>query len=227
MRILLVEDDKKIAKAVKQGLEFEGFAVDVAEDGLDGYGLASTVDYDLMILDLMLPGMDGIDVCKKLRAENVHVPILILTARGEIGDKVLGLNSGADDYLAKPFAFNELLARIRSLLRRSGTYVPSELVCGDLKLNAQAFSVSRGGKTINLSKKEFSLLEYMMRNKNKVITKNDIIEHVWDYDADILPNTVEVYMGYLRNKIDKPFKDTPAMLKTLWGFGYKLEEPNV
>lgn len=227
MRILIIEDDKKIAKAVTTGLELEGFAVDVAENGLDGYDLASTVDYDTIILDLMLPGMDGMEICKRLRVEGKRTPVLILTARGETEDKVLGLNSGADDYLAKPFAFNELLARIRSLLRRSGTYIPSVLVCGDLKLDAQTFIVSRGGKEISLSKKEFALLEYMLRNKNKVLTKDDIIEHVWDYDADVLSNTVEVYIGYLRNKIDKPFKNAPLMLKTVWGFGYKLEEPHV
>lgn len=227
MRILIVEDDKKIASAIKMGLEFEDFAVDVSEDGLDGYDLASTVNYDLIILDLMLPKMDGMEICKKLRDDGKHIPILILTARGEIEDKVLGLNNGADDYLAKPFAFSELLARIRSLLRRSGVFTPTELTCGDLRLNTQTFNVVRGDKDINLSKKEFSLLEYMLRNKNKVVTKDNIIEHVWNYDADILPNTVEVYIGYLRSKIDKPFKKSPSLIKTLWGFGYKLEDINV
>ncbi|NMB91343.1 response regulator transcription factor [candidate division WWE3 bacterium] len=226
MRILVVEDDKKISNALKEGLEFEGFAIDIAETGTYGYDLASTTDYDLVILDLMLPGMDGMEICKKLREENKHTLILMLTAKSEVEDKIAGLNIGADDYLAKPFSFDELLARIRSLLRRSSTFTPDELTCENLKMNTRNFTVSRGNKNINLSKKEFALLEYLMRNKNKVIAKEDIIEHVWNYDADILPNTVEVYIGYLRNKIDKSFKNMKPLLRTLWGFGYKLEEQN-
>ncbi|MFZ2664272.1 MAG: response regulator transcription factor [Patescibacteria group bacterium] len=226
MRILVIEDDKKISNALREGLEFEGFAVDIAETGTDGYDLSSTTDYDLIILDLMLPGMDGMEICKRLREDGKHTLILMLTARSEIEDKIAGLNTGADDYLAKPFSFEELLARIRSLLRRSTSFTPDELTCENLKMNVRGFSVVRGGKNINLSKKEFALLEYLMRNKNKVIAKEDIIEHVWNYDADILPNTVEVYIGYLRNKIDKPFKSMKPLLKTLWGFGYKLEEQN-
>lgn len=227
MRILIVEDEHKIANSIKQGLQQESFAVDVAYSGLDGYDLASIGEYDLMILDLMLPEMDGMKICAKLRKEGNHTPILMLTAKSELDDKINGLNHGADDYLTKPFAFTELLARIRALLRRPKDIIPDELTCNDLTINTQTFNVERSSIEISLSKKEFALLEYLARNKNKVVTKEKIIEHVWDYDANILPNTVEVYIGYLRNKIEKPFKKTPKLIKTIRGFGYKLEEPNV
>lgn len=223
MRILIIEDEHKIANSIKQGLEQESFAVDVSYTGTDGYDVASTEDYDLIILDLMLPGMDGLEICKKLRENNIHIPILMLTAKIDTDDKVIGLSSGADDYLVKPFAFTELLARIRTLLRRPKELLPDIISCGDLSINTQNFSVSRKGKTINLSKKEFSLLEYLARNKNKIVTKDQIINHVWNYDSDILPNTVEVYIGYLRNKIDKPFKKKFKMINTVRGFGYKLK----
>jgi len=227
MRILVVEDDKKIASALREGLEFEGFVVDVANTGTYGYDLASTIDFDLIVLDLMLPGMDGIEICTRLRKDGKKTLILMLTAKTETDDKIKGLNTGADDYLAKPFSFDELLARIRSLLRRAGSFTAEELTCDNLKINVRNFSVFRGQKDITLSKKEFALLEYMIRNKNKVLAKEDIIEHVWNYDSDVLPNTVEVYIGYLRNKIDKPFKNFRPLIKTLWGFGYKMEEQSV
>lgn len=221
MRILVVEDEHKIANSIKKGLEQESFAVDVAYDGLDGFDLASTEGYDVIVLDLMLPGLNGIDFCKKLRnEENVHTPILILTAKGDVSDKVEGLNSGADDYLAKPFSFTELLARIRALTRRPKEVLDPVLTAGPLSLNPQTFEVKLEGKIVNLSKKEFSLLEYMIRNKDKVLTKDQIIGNVWNYDADILPNTVEVYIGYLRNKIGKGKGEN--LIKTLRGFGYKL-----
>lgn len=226
MRVLIVEDEHKIANSIKQGLEQEGFAVDVTFDGLTGYDLASTEDYDLIILDLMLPKMEGTKVCLNLRDMDIHTPIIMLTAKSELEDKIRGLNCGADDYLTKPFSFTELLARIRALLRRPKNLVPTVLNCGDLEIDTQYFSVKRNDKEIELSKKEFSLLEYLIRNKGNVLSKEKIIEHVWDYEADILPNTVEVYIGYLRNKIDRPFKNKPKLIKTVRGFGYKIENTN-
>ncbi len=225
MRILVIEDEHKIANSIKKGLTQESFAVDVSYDGENGFDLASSEEYDVIILDLMLPRMDGEEICRKLREEeNVHTPILILTAKGSIEDKVKGLNSGADDYLAKPFAFSELLARIRALTRRPKQALDPVLKVEDLSLNSLSFEVKRAGKPIKLSKKEFALLEFMMRNKDKVLTKDQIINHVWDYDADVLPNTVEVYMGYLRNKVDKPFRSKPKLIQTVRGFGYKITE---
>jgi DNA-binding response OmpR family regulator len=223
MRILVVEDEHKIANAIKKGLEQETFSVDVAYTGFDGYDLASTEEYDLIILDWMLPEMDGMEICQKLRKANNHTPILILTAKGELEDKITGLNSGADDYLTKPFAFEELLARIRALLRRPKELMDNELKCADLTLNVSLFKVCRGNKEIMLSKKEYSLLEYLMRNKNKIVTKDQIVSHVWNYESDVLPNTVEQYIGYLRNKIDKPFKSKSQLIKTVRGFGYMLK----
>lgn len=222
MRILVIEDNHKIANSIKKGLEQESFAVDVAFEGIKGFDLAATEDYDVIILDLMLPQMDGITICKKLREEeNIHTPILILTAKGQIEDRVEGLNCGADDYLTKPFSFAELLARIRALSRRPKQVKNNILKCQDLTLNTLNYTVKRKNKKIDLTKKEFSLLQYLIRNKGRTLTKEQIINHVWDYDADILPNTVEVYIGYLRKKIDKPFKT--KLIHTVRGFGYKLE----
>ncbi len=213
----MVEDEHKIANSIKRGLEQEGYAVDVAYDGEDGYDLASSESYGVIVLDLMLPKMDGISICKKLRAEGKHTPILILTARGEINDKVDGLNSGADDYLVKPFAFAELAARIKALSRRPKEDLGTILAAEDLTLDTVNFSVKRGRDEIILSKKEFSLLEYLLRHKGKVVAKEQIMQNVWDYEADILPNTVEVFVGYLRGKIGKD------LIKTVRGFGYKIE----
>lgn len=222
MRILIIEDDHKIAQAIKQGLEQETYAVDVAFDGTVGYDLAMGEEYDVILLDLMLPGMSGEQVCKKIRQEGNHVPILMLTAKGQTADRVAGLNSGADDYLTKPFAFEELLARIRALSRRPKEMVQSVLQVGDLTLDTVSYEVKRDGKLITLSQKEFSLLEYLMRHPGMVITKDKIISHVWDYEANVLPNTVEVYIGYLRNKIDRAFPHLPPLLHTVRGFGYKI-----
>ena len=222
MRILVVEDEHKIANSIKKGLEQESYAVDVVYDGEQGYDLASTEDYDLIILDILLPGMDGIEICKKLRSKNIHTPILMLTAKGQLEDKIEGLNSGADDYLTKPFAFAELLARIKALARRPKQALDPMLKVDDLTLNPLTYEVKRDDKNIQLSKKEYSLLEYLMRFEEKVLTKDQIISHVWDYDADILPNTVEVYIGYLRDKIDRPFKDKKPLIETVRGFGYKI-----
>lgn len=222
MRILIVEDDHKIANAIKKGLEQESYAVDVSYDGKDGLGSAVSEEYDIVILDRMLPGeIDGLNICKAMREKAIHTPVLMLTAKDKITDRVEGLNSGADDYLIKPFAFEELLARIRALLRRPKNKIDNILKVKDLELDTLNFSVTRASKPISLSTKEFALLEYMLRNPDRVLTKDNLIAHVWDYDADILPNTVEVYIGYLRNKIDRPFKGEP-IIETIRGFGYKI-----
>lgn len=222
MRILVVEDEHKIANSIKKGLEQEFYAVDVAYRGTDGFDLAVAEIYDLIILDVMLPGMDGIEICSKLREQKIHTPILMLTAKGQLGDKVNGLNSGADDYITKPFAFEELLARIRAIARRPKDSVGSMLAVDDLVLNTLSHSVSRDETDIRLSKKEYSLLDYLLRHPGQTLNKEQIINHVWDYHADILPNTVEVYIGYLRNKIDKPFPGKPRLIHTVRGFGYKI-----
>ncbi|MFH0942995.1 MAG: response regulator transcription factor [Candidatus Beckwithbacteria bacterium] len=226
MRILVVEDEHKIANSIAQGLQQENYAVDVAYTGTDGLDLASTESYDLIILDLLLPGINGLEICRRLRQQNIHAPILILTAKGQTDDKVKGLDTGADDYLVKPFAFEELLARIRALIRRPRHSSGTILSLADLTLNPLTFTVTRSGKPIQLSNKEFSLLEFLLRNVNQILSKDKIISHVWNYDADILPNTVEVYIGYLRQKIDRPFPKQPSLIQTVRGFGYKLARKN-
>lgn len=222
MKLLVVEDEHRIASALKKGLEQEAYVVDLAYDGTEGYDLAATTPYDLIILDLMLPGMDGLTFTRKLREEKVQTPILILTARGQVKEKVTGLSAGADDYLAKPFAFEELLARIRALARRPQTMVGNTLAVDGLTLDTVNFRVVRDGKPIKLSGKEYALLEYLMRQAGRVLTKEQIIDHVWDYDADILPNTVEVYIRNLRKKIDLPFPDLSELIHTTRGFGYSI-----
>lgn len=222
MKILIVEDEHKIASLLKQGLEQERFIADVAFDGTSGFDLASSEPYDVIILDRLLPGMDGLEICKKLRKQENHTPILMLTAKGQIIDKVEGLNSGADDYLTKPFAFEELLARIKALVRRPKTTLNNTLQVEDLTLNTDTYEVKRDEAQIILSSKEFALLEYLMRHQNRTLTKEQIINHVWSYEANILPNTVEVFIGYLRNKIDRPFKNKKQLINTIRGFGYKI-----
>ena len=180
MRILIIEDEHRIAQSIKKGLEQEMFAADIAYTGTDGYDLASVEDYDLIILDIMLPGMDGLEVCEKLRKEKIHSPILMLTAKSQIQDKVAGLDLGADDYLTKPFSFEELLARIRALTRRPKKTVGTKLIVDDLCLEPQRFDVIREGKKISLSNKEFALLEYLMRNAGTILSKDQIISHVWN-----------------------------------------------
>lgn len=226
MRILVVEDDHKIANAIKKGLEQESFAVDVAYDGKEGLGSALTFDYDLVILDRMLPELDGLKICEIMREKNNHTPILILTAKDKISDRVEGLNTGADDYLVKPFAFEELLARIKALLRRPEPIVSNQIKISDLVLDELNFEVKRSGKEIVLSNKEFGLLRYLMKNPGRILTKDNIIAHVWDYDADILPNTVEVFIKNLRKKIDDPFKKKGPLIETVRGFGYRLKVGN-
>jgi DNA-binding response OmpR family regulator len=222
MRILLIEDEHKIARALKKALEQESYAVDVAYDGDDGYAMATTEPYDVAIIDRMLPGdYDGIAIVKAMRTEKIHTPVLLLTALGSVGNRTEGLDSGADDYLVKPFALEELLARVRALLRRPVEQQSTTLSVGDLSLNTITYEVKRGDTHIQLTGKEFALLEYLLRNQNRPLPKELIIAHVWDYDADILPNTVEVYIKYLRAKIDQPFKT--ALIHTVRGFGYKLQ----
>ena len=222
MRILVVEDEHRIANSIKKGLQLEKYAVDLAYTGTDGYDLAVTEEYDLILLDLMLPGMDGIQICMKLRQKQIHTPILMLTAKSQTDDKIEGLDSGADDYLTKPFSFEELLARIRALIRRPPNSLSNVLTVRDISLNTLNFEVKRQNKLITLSGKEFSLLEYLMRHPGQIIKKDQIINHVWDYESNILPNTVEVYIKKLRQKIDNPFPKQKPLIHTVRGFGYKI-----
>lgn len=223
MRILVVEDEHKIARALGRALEQEKYAVDVVYDGDEGYAMATTEPYDLAIIDRMIPGeYDGLAIVKAMREAKIHTPVLILTALGTTADKTKGLDSGADDYLVKPFALEELLARVRALLRRPAEQQSVILTAGDLTLDTTTFQTTRAGKEINLTSKEFALLEYMLRNQGRPLSKETIISHVWDYDADILLNTVEVYIKYLRTKVDQPFK-TPPLIQTVRGFGYKID----
>lgn len=223
MRILVVEDEHKIARALKKALEQEHYAVDVSFDGDDGYAMATTEPYDAMIIDRMLPGShNGIDIVKALREKSITTPVLLLTALGRVEDKTIGLDSGADDYLVKPFALEELLARVRALLRRPTPQQSTILDADDLSLDTTKREVKRANKKIQLTSKEFGLLEFLLRNKNRPLSKDTIMQHVWDYDADILPNTIEVYIKYLRAKIDKPFGK--GLIKTVRGFGYKIED---
>lgn len=225
MRVLVIEDEHKIARALKKALEQEHYAVDVSYDGDDGYAMATTEPYDVMIIDRMLPGeYDGIGIVKALREKNIKTPVLFLTALGRVEDKTAGLDSGADDYLVKPFALEELLARVRALLRRPVEQQSTILDAEDLSLDTSKREVKRGNKKIRLTSKEFGLLEFLLRNKNRPLSKDTIMQHVWDYDADILPNTIEVYIKYLRAKIDKPFGK--GLIKTVRGFGYKIEDDN-
>lgn len=224
MKILVVEDEHLIATSIKKGLEQERYIVDIAFDGLEGYDLASSGDYDLIILDLMLPQMDGLQICRQIRQEKNHTPILMLTAKSQLEDKITGLNCGADDYLTKPFAFEELLARIRALSRRPQTTTNNTLSVGNLSLNLSTFQITRGGKSINLSGKEYSLLECLMRHSGQILSKNQLIQHVWSYESNILPNTIEVYIRNLRQKIDKNYK--VKLIKTFRGFGYKISDNN-
>ncbi len=221
MKILIIEDEQKIADSIRKGLEQESMVVDVAYDGEYGYDLASGEEYDVIVLDLMLPGMDGMEICRSLRNEKIMTPILMLTAKGQLDDKVTGLNSGADDYLVKPFAFEELLARIHALGRRPREKQDEVLSVGDVTLDVIRKQVKRAGKEIDLSSKEFILLEYLMRNQGQFVSKDLIIEKVWDFEADVLPNTVEVYIGYLRKKVDNGFEK--KLIKTKRGFGYTIQ----
>ncbi|MEI6690989.1 MAG: response regulator transcription factor [bacterium] len=224
MKILIIEDEHKIAQFIKTGLELENWSVDLTFDGEAGLDLATTEKYNVIILDLMLPKITGEIVCKKLREEfNIHTPILILTAKGTTDDKVSVLNSGADDYLVKPFVFAELVARVRALSRRPENQKNVILRVKDLTLDTINHVVKRGKNILKISKKEYSLLEYLLKNKGVIKSKDEIIKNVWSYDDDVLPNTVEVYINYLRQKIDKSFVTKNPLIHTIRGFGYKVD----
>lgn len=222
MRILVIEDDQKVAGFIRKGLTEEHYAVDVVHDGEDGVFWGAENEYDLILLDIMLPKKDGRSVCRELRAKGIVTPIMMLTAKDTIADKVKGLDVGADDYLAKPFAFDELLARIRALLRRSQEYKTATLKAADLELDPAVRKVTRAGREINLTGKEYALLEYLLRNKNLVVTETRIVEHVWDMNYEPGTNVVNVYIHHLRSKIDKGFAQ--KLLRTVRGSGYILQE---
>ena len=222
MRILVVEDEEKLAKSLKKALEAESYAVDVALDGEEGYEMAGVEEYDLVILDLGLPSLDGVEVAKKLREEKVKTPILMLTARDTTENKIQGLDSGADDYLVKPFEFEELIARIRALLRRGPKNPDLILKVGTLTLDPTGHIVKRGNRELRLSAKEYALLEYLMRNSGQILSKSQLIEHVWDSELNPFSNVVDVYIGYLRNKIDKPFPKENPLVITIKGIGYRI-----
>ncbi|MHB1536730.1 MAG: response regulator transcription factor [Acidimicrobiales bacterium] len=223
MRILTVEDEARMAALLKRGLEEEGYAVDVAADGLDGLWLGTEHDYDAIVLDAMLPEIDGFEVCRRLRAAGRWAPILVLTARDTVEDRIQGLDAGADDYLGKPFAFGELLARLRALMRRGAAERPAVLSVGDLVLDPAAREVRRAGQEVDLTSKEFALLELLMRHPGVVLSRSRILEHVWDFAFDPSSNVVDQYVAYLRRKLDKPFGRSD--IQTIRGAGYRLRAP--
>jgi len=227
MNILVVEDEQKVAAFLKDGLENQGYNVDVAFDGYTGEKVAANKKFDVILLDVVLPVVNGIDLCRKIKALSPEIPILMLTALGTTDDKLAGFDSGADDYLVKPFEFKELVARIKVLTKRSrpsdhGNFVPTILQVGDLKLDLDRKVALRGDKVISLTAKEFSLLEYLMRNKGKVVSRNDISQNVWDLNFDTGTNVVEVYVNILRKKVDKDF--TSKLIQTRIGLGYVIQE---
>jgi len=222
MRILVVEDDRKVGGFLERGLREEQYAVDLCRDGEEAIYLASVNTYDVIILDIMLPGKDGFAVCRELRKEKILTPILMLTAKDTLEDKVSGLSEGADDYLTKPFSFEELLARVRALMRRDKDYKTGLLTAGDLRLDPSRRSVQRGGKTIELTGKEYGLLEYLLRNKGRIVTQSQIIEHVWDRNYEGTSNIVNVYLNRLREKIDRGFEK--PLIKTVRGIGFTIGE---
>ncbi len=223
MRILVIEDEKKIAGFIKRGLKEEGYAVDTASDGEEGYYLARTNDYDLILLDVMLPKIDGIKLCKKLRKDSEKTPVIMLTAKDRVKDKVEGLDSGADDYITKPFVFEELLARIRAVLRKkAGSSTVTTLALSDLSVDLLSHKVIRAGREIRLTTKEYALLEYLMRNPNTIVTRTMLSEHVWNIDFDTDTNLIDVYVNYLRKKIDSNSKK--KLIQTVRGRGYILKD---
>ncbi len=225
MRILVVEDDSGVAGFIVKGLKEEQYAVDLASDGEEGFNMATAIPYDLIILDIMLPKLDGLTVCRRLRSQRNSAPILLLTAKDAIEDRVTGLDMGADDYLTKPFAFPELLARIRSLLRRGGGQTTTRLKVEDLELDSVSHRVWRAGQEQSLTNKEYAILEYLMRNENRVLSRSAIIEHVWDIQYDNLTNIVDVHIRSLRTKIDRDFP--VPLIHTVRGVGYVLKVPEI
>ncbi len=223
MHILVVEDEKRLAYLLRRVLLEERHSVDLAHDGNTGLDLALSDTYDVVILDIMLPGIDGIEVCRQMRAERIMSPVLMLTARGSVEDRVTGLNVGADDYLVKPFAMEELLARVNALLRRRDQRFDENprLTVGDLTLDLVGHEANRGGRVLELTAKEFALLEYLMRNQGRVLTRTQIVDAVWRYDMDALSNVVDIYIHYLRDKVDQGF--ARPLIKTVRGVGYKIE----
>ncbi len=222
MRILVVEDERKLSSFIKRGLKEAGYAVDVADDGENGLFLAQSNPYDLIVLDVMLPGRDGIDVCRKLRKGNIATPVLMLTARDDLQDKVSGLDAGADDYLTKPFSFPEFLARIRALLRRNRGEKAASLKVADLELDILTRKAVRAGKEVVLTPTEYGLLEYLMLNAGQVVTRTMISEHVWNDDFDSFTNIINVYVNYLRNKVDSGHDK--KLIHSLRGVGYMIRE---
>jgi heavy metal response regulator len=220
MRVLVVEDERKIADFIRKGLSEHGYAVDVAYDGEEALDWPSVADFDIVILDIMLPVRDGIEVCRELRRRGIQTPVLMLTARDAIEDRVRGLDSGADDYLVKPFAFAELLARLRALARRERSALDARLQAGDLVLDTTTREVSRQGQLMTLTSKEYALLEYLMRHPNQVLTRTMIAEHVWNYDFDNATNVIDVHIRNLRRKIDDPFPT--KLIQTVRGAGYRI-----
>jgi DNA-binding response OmpR family regulator len=221
MRILVLEDDKQMAGVLKRGLQEQGYAVDVADAGDVGLAMAQSEPYDLVVLDVMLPELDGLAVCRRLRTQHHNMPVLMLTARDTVDDRVAGLDSGADDYVVKPFAFRELLARVRALLRRDDLSKDPVLRAADLEVNTLTREVHRAGRSVELTSKEYAVLEYFLRHPNQVLTRTQIAEHVWDYDFVAMSNVVDVYIRYLRRKLSD--ESEPRLLRTIRGTGYQLK----
>jgi two-component system OmpR family response regulator len=221
MRVLVVEDEVKIARAIRRGLEHEGYATDVVSTGEEAILHATEHDYDAVVLDVMIPAPDGFAVCRQMRARNRWAPVLMLTARDSVEDRIRGLDAGADDYLVKPFSFGELVARLRALLRRAPAERPTILRAGDVALDPSAHTVTRAGRPVELSAREFALLEFLMRHAGQVVTRTAMLEHVWDYRYDGDSNVVDVYIGYLRRKLEQPFG--APLIRTVRGVGYVLD----
>ena len=222
MRLLVVEDEPSLLSIITKRLKEEGYGVDSARDGREGENYISSAEYDCIILDIMIPFQDGLTLLRKIRAKNISAPVLLLTAKDSVEDRVTGLDTGADDYLVKPFSFDELLARVRAMLRRHKDKKNTVLSVGDLEMNTITREVQRGGKAIELTSKEYSILEYFLRNKNRVLTKSQIAEHVWNYDFEYNSNIVEVYVRYLRRKMDEEFKN--KLIHTIRGGGYVIKD---
>jgi DNA-binding response OmpR family regulator len=223
MRILVVEDNHRLSSSLQMNLAHEGYSVDTAYDGQEGQDLAELAAYDLILLDILLPKKDGLEVCRELRRRRIQTPILLLTARDSVDDRVQGLDCGADDYLVKPFAMRELLARLRALLRRNHPYTNGRLEIGNLVVDPVTHTVEREGSSIDLTPKEFALLEYFMYHPNQVVTRDMIEQHIWNYDFECSSNVIDVYVRRLRRKIDDPFE--AKLLTTIRGIGYRLASP--